>query len=78
MIAARTWNGRESQMGSFSVFHWVIVLAAVLLLFGTKRLPQAMGDIARGMRQFRTGLKEDPADASVAQPPAGTAELPRA
>jgi sec-independent protein translocase protein TatA len=78
MIVARTWNGRDSQMGSFSVFHWVIVLAAVLLLFGTRRLPQAMGDIARGMKQFRTGLKEDPADTPLAQPPAGTAELPRA
>ena len=61
-------------MGSFSVFHWIVVLAAVLLLFGTKRIPQAMGDIARGMKQFRAGLKDDtPETTSQAAP----AELPR-
>ena len=61
-------------MGSFSVFHWIIVLAAVLLLFGTKRLPQAMGDIARGMKQFRAGLKDETTE-TAAQP--APTELPR-
>ena len=60
-------------MGSFSVFHWIIVLAAVLLLFGTKRLPQAMGDIARGMKQFRAGLKEE----TPSTPDATPEQLPR-
>jgi sec-independent protein translocase protein TatA len=64
-------------MGSFSVFHWVVVLAVVLLVFGTKRLPQAMGDIARGMKQFRTGLKEDSAETQLAHPTVSPAELPR-
>ena len=63
-------------MGSFSVFHWIIVLAAVLLLFGTKRLPQAMGDIARGMKQFRAGLKDDTPETTAAAQPAPL-ELPR-
>lgn len=64
-------------MGSFSLFHWIIVLAAVMLLFGTKRIPQAMGDIARGMKQFRNGLREDESS-EVQAPPAGRpAELPR-
>jgi sec-independent protein translocase protein TatA len=65
-------------MGSFSVFHWVVVLAAVLLLFGTKRLPQAMGDIARGMKQFRAGIKEDAAETPLEQPPSAPAKLPHA
>jgi len=65
-------------MGSFSLFHWIIVLAAVVLLFGTKRIPQAMGDIARGMKQFRNGLREeDTPEVQAAAPTVKPAELPR-
>ncbi|QQP87631.1 twin-arginine translocase TatA/TatE family subunit [Skermanella sp. TT6] len=64
-------------MGSFSLFHWIVVLAAVMLLFGTKRIPQAMGDIARGMKQFRSGLREDEAPEVQAAPAGRPAELPR-
>ena len=64
-------------MGSFSVFHWLIVLAAVVLLFGTKRIPQAMGDIARGMKQFRNGLREEDTPEVQAAPTVKPAELPR-
>jgi sec-independent protein translocase protein TatA len=52
-------------MGSFSLSHWLIVLVVVLLLFGAGRIPAAMGDLARGIRAFRTGMREDnAADAS--------------
>ena len=64
-------------MGSFSLFHWIIVLAAVVLLFGTKRIPQAMGDIARGMKQFRNGLREEDTLEAQAAPTVKPAELPR-
>jgi sec-independent protein translocase protein TatA len=64
-------------MGSFSLFHWIIVLAAVVLLFGTKRIPQAMGDIARGMKQFRNGLREEDTSEVQAAPTVKPAELPR-
>ncbi|WP_158045759.1 twin-arginine translocase TatA/TatE family subunit [Skermanella pratensis] len=64
-------------MGSFSLFHWIIVLAAVMLLFGTKRIPQAMGDIARGMKQFRNGLREDESPEVQATAASRPAELPR-
>jgi len=64
-------------MGSFSLFHWIIVLAAVVLLFGTKRIPQAMGDIARGMKQFRNGLREDETPEVQATPTVQPTELPR-
>jgi sec-independent protein translocase protein TatA len=63
-------------MGSFSLFHWIIVLAAVVLLFGTKRIPQAMGDIARGMKQFRNGLREDETPEVQATSAVKPAELP--
>jgi sec-independent protein translocase protein TatA len=46
-------------MGSFSLTHWVVVLAIVLILFGAGRIPKAMGDLARGVRAFRTGMRED-------------------
>jgi sec-independent protein translocase protein TatA len=46
-------------MGSFSLSHWVVVLAIVLILFGAGRIPKAMGDLARGVRAFRTGMRED-------------------
>ena len=46
-------------MGSFSLSHWVIVLAIVLIVFGAGRIPRAMGDLARGIRAFRTGMQEE-------------------
>jgi sec-independent protein translocase protein TatA len=46
-------------MGSFSLSHWLVVLAIVLILFGSGRIPKAMGDFARGIRAFRTGMREE-------------------
>ena len=46
-------------MGTFSLSHWLIVLVVILILFGAGRIPAAMGDLARGMRAFRTGMRED-------------------
>jgi sec-independent protein translocase protein TatA len=46
-------------MGIFSVAHWLVVLAIVLLLFGAGRIPNAMNDLARGLRAFRTGIGDD-------------------
>jgi sec-independent protein translocase protein TatA len=48
-------------MGTFSLSHWSVVLAVVLILFGAGRIPSAMGDLARGIRAFRTGMKDDKA-----------------
>jgi sec-independent protein translocase protein TatA len=46
-------------MGTFSLSHWLIVLVVILILFGAGRIPAAMGDLARGIRAFRTGMRED-------------------
>lgn len=47
-------------MGSFSIWHWLIVIVVVLLLFGGRgRLSNLMGDAARGIKSFRDGLKND-------------------
>ncbi len=57
-------------MGFSSVWHWVIVLLIVLLLFGAGKLPKVMGDLAKGVKSFKAGLKdEDEAD------PAATAKV---
>lgn len=47
-------------MGSFSLMHWIVVLAIVLLLFGAGKLPNVMGDVAKGMKAFKAGLKDEP------------------
>jgi sec-independent protein translocase protein TatA len=47
-------------MGSFSIWHWLIVLAVVLLLFGGGgKIPKLMKDMGIGINAFKRGLKED-------------------
>ncbi|MEX0953795.1 MAG: twin-arginine translocase TatA/TatE family subunit [Rhizobiaceae bacterium] len=46
-------------MGSFSIWHWLIVLVVVLLLFGRGKIPELMGDMAKGIRNFRKGMGEE-------------------
>lgn len=53
-------------MGTFSLSHWLVVLAIVLILFGAGRIPKSMGDLARGIRAFRTGMREDTAGEAAA------------
>ncbi len=45
-------------MGSFSIWHWLIVLVVVVVLFGGRgKLSSIMGDAAKGIRAFQKGLK---------------------
>jgi sec-independent protein translocase protein TatA len=46
-------------MGSFSMWHWLIVLAIVLLLFGRGKIPELMGDVAKGIKSFKKGMNDD-------------------
>jgi sec-independent protein translocase protein TatA len=46
-------------MGLGSFWHWLLVLLVVLLLFGPGRLPKLMGDIGKGVRSLRDGLRGD-------------------
>jgi sec-independent protein translocase protein TatA len=46
-------------MGSFSIWHWLILIAVVALLFGGKgKISGLMGDFAHGIRNFKEGLKD--------------------
>ncbi|MGC4025896.1 MAG: twin-arginine translocase TatA/TatE family subunit [Mesorhizobium sp.] len=46
-------------MGSFSIWHWLIVLVVVLLLFGRGKIPELMGDMAKGIKSFKKGMADD-------------------
>ncbi|THV25384.1 twin-arginine translocase TatA/TatE family subunit [Peteryoungia ipomoeae] len=46
-------------MGSFSIWHWIIVLAIVLLLFGRGKIPELMGDVAKGIKSFKKGMSDE-------------------
>lgn len=66
-------------MGSFSIFHWLLVLAVILILFGAGKLPSVMGDLAKGIKAFRAGLKDDTEKAGEsAAPPAAAVPPPAA
>ena len=49
--------------------HWLVVLAIVLVLFGAGKLPRVMGDFAKGIKAFKSGMKEADEEA-VTTPPA--------
>ena len=46
-------------MGSFSIWHWLIVLVVVLLLFGRGKIPELMGDMAKGIKSFKKGMADE-------------------
>ena len=56
-------------MGSFSLMHWIVVLAIILILFGAGKLPRVMGDFAKGIKAFKAGMKEED-EAATSTPPA--------
>jgi sec-independent protein translocase protein TatA len=47
-------------MGGFSIWHWLVVLAIVLLLFGGNKISNVMGEFGKGLKSFKKGLEEDP------------------
>ena len=46
-------------MGTFSIWHWIIVLIIVLLLFGKGKIPSLMADMAKGIKSFKSNMAED-------------------
>ncbi|MGP1629402.1 MAG: Sec-independent protein translocase subunit TatA [Giesbergeria sp.] len=57
-------------MGSFSIWHWLIVLLIVVMVFGTKKLKNMGSDLGGAVKGFKDGMKDGSAeDATPAAPP---------
>jgi sec-independent protein translocase protein TatA len=50
-------------MGGLSIWHWIVVLVVVLLLFGRGKISEIMGDMAKGIKEFKRGMAEENAEA---------------
>ncbi len=62
-------------VGSFSIWHWLIVLAVVLLLFGGRgKISQIMGDFGKGLKSFKKGIKDDEEETNAANTTAAPAQ----
>lgn len=46
-------------MGSMSIWHWLVVAVVVLLLFGRGKIPELMSDVAKGIKNFKAGMKDE-------------------
>jgi len=53
---------------SLGIWQIVLILLIVLILFGAGKLPKVMGDVAKGVRNFKSGLKDDTQDEQAEQP----------
>lgn len=57
-------------MGSFSVWHWLIVLLIVVLVFGTKKLKNIGSDLGGAVKGFKDGVRDGSTSAAAEPPPA--------
>jgi len=65
-------------MGFGSIWHWIIVLIVVLVLFGRGRVSEIMGDFGKGIKSFKEGMSEDTKSAAPPAPQAPPAQIPPA
>jgi sec-independent protein translocase protein TatA len=60
-------GAEENPMGSFSIWHWIVVVVLFLLLFGGRgKISELMGDFAQGIKSFKKGMQEE--DTAKADP----------
>ena len=55
-------------MGSLSIWHWIVVIAVILLLFGRGKISDLMGDVAQGIKAFKKGMADDDKPAEKSEP----------
>mgnify|MGYP000850629380 FL=1 len=60
-------------MGSFSIWHWLIVLLIVVMVFGTKKLKNMGSDLGGAVKGFKDGMKEG--SSSAEEKPAAPAQV---
>jgi sec-independent protein translocase protein TatA len=58
-------------MGSFSIWHWLVVLLIVVLVFGTKKLKNIGSDLGGAVKGFKDGMKDGSTTADTPVPPSG-------
>ena len=61
-------------MGSMSIWHWVIVLVVVMLIFGTKKIGNIGSDLGKAVKGFKDGVKGDEEKANAANGTASTTQ----
>ena len=61
-----------TKLGGLQPWHWLIVIAVFVLLFGAKKLPDAARSLGKSMRIFKSEIKEMQSDAKPETPPAAT------
>lgn len=61
-------------MGSFSIWHWLVVLVIVMLVFGTKRIGSMGSDVGKAVKGFKDGIKDDDKPAAQNTVPPHVAE----
>lgn len=57
-----------------SIWHIIVVAVVIVLLFGAGKIPRLMGDVAKGIKSFKAGLKDDSSPAESADNPAQLAK----
>jgi sec-independent protein translocase protein TatA len=63
-------------MGSFSIWHWLIVLLIVVMVFGTKKLKNMGSDLGGAVKGFKDGMKDGSADTTATPPASQVANNP--
>jgi len=62
-------------MGSLSIWHWLIVILVVVLLFGRGKISDLMGDVAKGVKSFKKGLSDDDEPQKIEEKPGVTVDV---
>jgi sec-independent protein translocase protein TatA len=66
-LALREPLWRVFSMGSFSIWHWILIIGVALLLFGGRgKVSELMSDVAQGIKAFKRGMQDD--DTAAAEP----------
>ncbi len=65
-------------MGSFSMGHWLIVLAVIVLLFGAKKIPELAKGLGKGIKDFKEAVKEEEENTDDTKELASTEDIEKA
>ncbi|MFO1236486.1 MAG: twin-arginine translocase TatA/TatE family subunit [Alphaproteobacteria bacterium] len=61
-------------MGAFSIWHLIVIVVLVMVLFGRGKISELMGDVAKGIKNFRQGMADDPKPQVTSQTEASAPE----